>query len=113
MVPAPSAEEADEERGFNHVVEMFQSLNLPMKKCVHKTRQIKQADLNAEERKNIKNFLTIDDVDLSGKKILIVDDVFTTGSTVRAMIKLISKKTPKSIKVLVMSKTVNLENRRS
>ena len=40
--------------------------------------------------------MTIDDVDLSGKKILIVDDVFTTGSTVRAMIKLISKKTPKS-----------------
>lgn len=111
MVPAPSAEEADEERGFNHVVEMFQTLNLPMEKYVHKTGQIKQADLSAEERKNIKNFLIIDDVNLSGKKILIVDDVFTTGSTIKAMIKLISQKNPKNIKVLVMSKTIDLGNR--
>lgn len=108
IVPAPSSKEADEERGFNHVVEMFKSLKLKMLTCVHKTTNIKQSDLNAEERKNIKNHLTIDDVDLSNKKILIVDDVYTTGSTVKAMIELIKSKNPKKIKVLVMSKTKDL-----
>ena len=105
LVPAPSAKEADEERGFNHVIEMFKPLKLKINQCIHKTTSVKQSDLTAEQRKEIKNNLTIDDVDFSKKKILIVDDVFTTGSTVRAMIDLVQSKKPKRIKVLVMSKT--------
>ena len=108
MVPAPSAKEADEERGFNHVVEMFKSVKLKMNCCVHKTTNVKQSDLSAKERENIKNNLKIDDVDFSKKKVLIVDDVYTTGSTVRAMIDLVKSKNPKKIKVLVMSKTKDI-----
>ena len=108
MVPAPSAKEADEERGFNHVVEMFKSLKLKMNCCVHKTTNVKQSDLSAKERENIKDNLKIDDVDFSKKKVLIVDDVYTTGSTVRAMIDLVKSKNPKKIKVLVMSKTKDI-----
>ena len=111
MVPAPSFEEADEERGFNHVEEMFSVLNLKMEKCIHKTKKVKQADLTSEERKNIKDVLVIDDIDFSNKKVLIVDDVFTTGSTVKTMINLVSQKYPKKIKVLLMSKTIDLDRR--
>jgi xanthine phosphoribosyltransferase len=39
-------------------------------------------------------------------KILIVDDVFTTGSTLNAAIDLIKQGQPKNIKVLVLSKTI-------
>ena len=46
----------------------------------------------------------------SGKKVLIVDDVFTTGSTVNAMIDLIKPKNPKKIKILVMSKTRDIDS---
>ena len=99
MVPAPSTEESDQERGFNHVVEMFSVLRLKMEKCVHKTKQVNQADLSSEERKNIKDFLVIDDIDFTNKKILIVDDVFTTGSTVSSMIDLVRQKHPKKIKL--------------
>ena len=105
MVPAPSSKEADEERGFNHVIEIFKPLKLKMINCIHKISNVKQSDLSAEERKNIKNHLVIDDVDFSNKKIMIVDDVYTTGSTVKAMIELIKSKNPKKIKALVMSKT--------
>lgn len=80
---------------------------MPMIKCIHKTEDIKQSDQTFEGRKDIKNYLKIDNVDLSKKKILIVDDVFTTGSTVTAMIELIKSKNPKKIKVLVMSKTLD------
>lgn len=111
MVPAPSAEESDEERGFNHVEEMFSILDLKMEKCIHKTKRVKQANLTAEERQNIRDFLAIDDVDFSGKKVLIVDDVFTTGSTVKSMINLVRQKHPKNIKVLLMSKTIDLDRR--
>lgn len=111
MVPAPSFIKNDEERGFNHVEEIFGILKLEMRKCVHKIKQVKQADLTSEERQKISEVLTIDDVDFKHKKVLIVDDVFTTGSTVKAMINLIKQKRPKLIEVLVMSKTIDLDER--
>lgn len=110
IVPAPSSKESDEQRGFNHVVEIFSCLKLPTLKCVHKTKDIKQADLTADERKEVHKILKIDDIDLSNKKILIVDDVYTTGSTVRSMISLVKSKHPKKIKVLLMSKTMELKD---
>ena len=94
-------------------MEMYSILGLKMLTIIHKTKQIKQADLTSEERKKIGDVLIIDDVDLTNKKILIVDDVFTTGSTIRAMIKLIKSKNPKDIKVLVMAKTIDLDKRQS
>ena len=111
MIPAPSYQKNDEERGFNHVEEIFSVLNLKMKKCIHKTKQVKQADLTTKEREQIGSVLEIDNVDLSGKKILLVDDVYTTGSTIKAMINLVRQKGAKKIKVLLMSKTIDLENR--
>lgn len=110
LIPAPSSQEGDDKRGFNHVVEIFSNLKLPMLRCVHKTKNIKQADLTAKEREGVSKILTIDNIDLSKKKVLIVDDVYTTGSTIRSMINLVQSKNPKQIKVLVMSKTMNLDN---
>jgi len=111
MIPAPSSKESDEERGFNHVVEIFKCLRLKMLRIIHKTKQIKQADLTTKEREKIGDILVIDDVDLRGRKILLVDDVYTTGSTIKAMIKLVRQQGAKNIKVLLMSKTIDLEKR--
>ena len=111
IIPAPSCKESDEERGFNHVEEMFKILKLKMLKCVHKTKSIKQADLTTKQREKIGNILEIDDVDLSKTKVLLVDDVYTTGSTIKAMIKMVQEKGAKKIKVLLMSKTIDLEKR--
>ena len=111
MIPAPSSKSSDKERGFNHVEEMFGILNLKMLKCIHKTRKIKQADLTTKEREKIGKHLRVDNVDLTNKKVLLVDDVYTTGSTIKAMIKLVKEKGAKKIKVLLMSKTIDLEKR--
>lgn len=111
LIPAPSSGEAEKERGFNQVVEMFSRVKLPMMRCIHKVNDVKQHTLTSKERSEIKNLLCIDNVDLSKKKILIVDDVYTTGATVKSMIELIKNKNPKKIKVLVMSKTIDLDLR--
>lgn len=48
--------------------------------------------LDSESRKkNIYNAFKNRDLDLEGKNILIVDDIVTTGSTIREMIKEIEK----------------------
>ena len=111
IIPAPSHKKSDEERGFNHVEEIFSILKLKMMKCIHKTKKVKQADLTTKEREKIGSVLKIEDVDLRRKKILLVDDVFTTGSTIKSMIKLVKERGAKHIKVLLMSKTIDLEKR--
>ena len=111
MIPAPSSDQSDKERGFNHVEEIFGKLKLKMIKCIHKTKQVKQADLTTKEREKIGQYLVIDEVNLSHKKILLVDDVYTTGSTIKSMIKLVKERGAKKIKVLLMSKTIDLEKR--
>lgn len=111
IIPAPSSAKSDKERGFNHVEEIFKNLNLKMNKCIHKTKQVKQADLTTKEREKIGQYLTIDNVDLKHKKVLLVDDVYTTGSTIKSMIKLVKERGAKKIKVLLMSKTIDLEKR--
>ena len=90
---------------------MFKNLNLKLIKCIHKTKQVKQADLTTKEREKIGQYLTIDNVDLKHKKVLLVDDVYTTGSTIKSMIKLVKERGAKKIKVLLMSKTIDLEKR--
>ena len=53
-----------------------------------------QTELNKEERrKNLEGVFVIDDsIDLTGKKVLVVDDVYTTGATMQAMNKLLRSK---------------------
>lgn len=107
IVPIPSYINDDKTRGFNHVEELFNFNKKRMLKLIEKTDHFKQADHNKEQRGEIiKHLKLIDEnIDLSRKKILIVDDVYSTGSTMKAAIQLVEKLHPKSIKVLVMSKT--------
>ena len=108
IVPVPSFKQEDEIREFNHVVEMFKPLKLPIRNLLIKTKKVKQATSSTEQRKQInKHIVLSEETDLSQYKILLVDDVYTTGSTMKACIRLIEKLHPKKIEVLVMSKTEN------
>lgn len=106
IVPIPSYEEDDEIREFNHVVEIFKILNLQMLFLIKKTKRVKQATSGVKARRDISKYMElIDRPDLFNKKILLVDDVYTTGSTMKAAIDLVKQLHPKKIKVLVISKT--------
>ena len=106
LVPIPSYYKDDEKREFNHVEEMFKTLKLPMLKILVKTKNVKQATSQHYKRKQMKKYLDLCETpNLSNKKILIVDDVYTTGSTMKSAIDLIRTLKPKTIEVLVMSKT--------
>lgn len=106
IICAPSSKQDDENRGFNHVQEMFKVMKNKQENIIYKDTLLRQVDISKEERQNIYKYLRIENGNkLTNKKVLIVDDVFTTGSTVKAMIDLIKPYSPKKIKVLVMSKT--------
>lgn len=105
IIPIPSTKENDKKRGFNHVEAIFSSLNLNMIKCLYKTKNINQHQLNYKERIKGNNKFGIDEnIDLRNKKILLVDDIMTTGETLKSCLKLIKSKQPKNIKILILAK---------
>jgi predicted amidophosphoribosyltransferase len=113
IIPVPSYIEDDNKRGFNHVVEAFKNLGLDVLPIIEKTAHHKQADKTAEERKQINKYLRLKiKTDLSKTKVLLVDDIYTTGATVRSVINLIEKLNPKEIKVLVLAKTKAKETKK-
>lgn len=106
IIPIPSYQNEDEQRGFNHVVETFKSIGLTMLNILEKTEKHKQALSSFKQRKEVYKYLELKSYpDLSKKKVLIVDDVYTTGSTMKSAIHLIEKLNPKKIDVLVVAKT--------
>lgn len=106
MIPIPSFEEDDKIRGFNHVKEAFAYLGLESVPILIKTAHYKQAEKNAKNRKDISKYLALNSKpDLSKKRILLVDDIYTTGSTIMSAINLVEKLRPKEIRVLVLTKT--------
>lgn len=116
IVPAPSSESKIAERQFDHLPLMFEQLRLPIVHALIKTSDVKQSDCTLSERKNIgKSIKMIPDVCLGGKRILLVDDIYTTGSTIAACLRLILKMKPKKVSVLVVAKVqedrLNLKGR--
>ncbi len=106
IVPAPSSMESDELRGFNHVEEIFKSCGFKITKCILKKYDFKQSSLSQKERQEVSNKLEIVcGEQLRHKKVLLVDDIYTTGSTIKAMINLVNAFNPRRIKVLTVSKT--------
>ena len=112
IAPVPSDENSDKIRGFNHVQEIFKMLDLPIINCLYKKRNYKQADLTKEVRMKVSENLGIKNLEsLKGKKILLVDDVCTTGSTLKACIQLIKKAHPRKINFLVIAKVMNNDSK--
>jgi len=105
MIFLPSFEEDYKTRGFKHVEEMFSCLKLKKCDCLLKTEHHKQSDQSFKKRKEIADFIKINGApNLKNKKILLVDDICTTGSTLRAAINLIKRFNPKRIEILVVAK---------
>ena len=106
VIYVPSYHIDDERRGFNHVKAIFESLKLKELPILKKKIAHKQSDQTFKERRNIKDVITLDkNESLKGKKILIVDDIMTTGSTLLTSVELLKTLNPKKIEILVVAKT--------
>lgn len=114
IVPIPSYIKDDEKRGFNHVIEVFKQMGLEIYPIIEKTEHFKQADKSAKERQQIKKHLRlISEKSLAKEKVIIVDDIYTTGATMKVAINLVEKLNPKEIRVLVLAKTKQKPEKKS
>ena len=87
-VPVPLHQKRFDERGFNQTEKIFlewlTKKNIPLKNLLIRVRETpKLYDKGKSERQEILHgvFAATEQLDLRGQKILIVDDIYTTGTT--------------------------------
>jgi predicted amidophosphoribosyltransferase len=104
IVIAPSNDKANELRGFVHMEEIALSINKRVFKGLYKREEYKQSDLSFEERKLVKHKIGIKNKEvLRNQKVLIMDDVITSSSTLKTCLDLVKTCHPKCIELLVLS----------
>lgn len=105
IVPVPISDVRLKERGFNQVTKILDELNVKYTDCLTSSRVKRQSEMSKIDRENEKNPFSLKDGNylIKNKSILIVDDIFTTGETVRQVAEILRQKQPKSINVLTFS----------
>lgn len=113
IIPVPINRRRKNDRGFNQVEEVLSYLNYSYLniKRVKNTKKMSKI-LNEDSRnKNIKSSFKVEE-DLNNKTILILDDIVTTGSTIKEITKEIRKKNkPKKIIIFSLSISSTLRNK--
>ena len=112
IITVPISKKRLKTRGYNQsyliAKEIANQTNLELvNNCLIKTKNIKeQSKLNKEERKqNIQGVYELKNQQLiENKKILLIDDIYTTGSTVNECSKILRQGNPTDIGVFVLAK---------
>lgn len=112
IIPVPISIKRRKERGYNQsgliARELAKRTNLEYNKksLIKKKNIIEQSKLNREQReKNIKGVYKLQNREtLKNKKILLLDDIYTTGSTVNECCRVLAQAEPKYIGVVTIAK---------
>ena len=112
LIPIPLHSSREKQRGYNQsklLAEILSGkLNIELIdgiKRVKKTKPQAQAKKSEEREKNVSNCFKVTDKNkISGKNILLVDDVFTSGATINEAVKVLRKSGAKKIAALVVAR---------
>lgn len=114
VIPVPISKNRQKERGFNQIENLLEILDIKYKK-IHRIKDTKHMyalkDCKAREKNVADVFKNYED--LSGKNILLIDDIVTTGATIKSIIKEIEKNAENiNIKVfsIAMSRRFTIED---
>ena len=117
IIPVPISKKRKKERGYNQSLliakELVKQVNKEKKTlslCVYVLKKIKnivpQSTLDKENRlQNVQGVYQLKNKEqLIGKKILLIDDIYTTGSTVRECAKVLQQVDVEKIDVFTIAK---------
>lgn len=92
LVPIPLSNERLYERGFNQAEALIVEAGFTPTVVLKRTHTEKQSKKTREERIHLSNiFKLASEEEIVGKKVLLVDDIYTTGSTLMYAGKLLKK----------------------
>ena len=120
IIPVPISKKRYKERGYNQSLLIAKEISMQIlyetnnniklelvNNCLIKTKNIiEQSKLNKEDRQhNIQGVYTLKNGSiLTNKSILLIDDIYTTGSTVNECSRVLQQAKPNKIGVLVLAK---------
>ena len=113
VIPSPISIKRKRERGFNQVEELLTRMKIEFQqvKKLKDTKHMYSLLDKGKREKNIKGVFENKNIDVDGKNLLIVDDIVTTGSTVKELMKAIRKKgTPENIYVFSITISKSFKN---
>ncbi len=107
---APSSKEDNQKRGFSPMETLSNSIFDNTFTGLYKVNNFKQSDYTFEKRKMVEKNLSIKDKEkLKGKNVLIIDDVLTSGETLKTCLMLVLSAQPKHVELLVLSTKQDLK----
>lgn len=112
IIPVPIHKKRKNKRGYNQTELIAKRIGKELgikiqTKILNKQKNTKpQSTLNGVERKsNLQNaYILKDEYKLKNKKILLIDDIYTTGNTVNECCRVLRHGQPKRIGVLIIAK---------
>ncbi|MDI6728067.1 MAG: ComF family protein [Thermodesulfovibrionales bacterium] len=116
IIPVPLHHKRLHQREFNQTASMSRHLSKNLKiplmlNVLRKTKEtLPQTDVTGKERlKNVKNAFKVSSI-VEGLNLLLVDDVITTGATVRECAKALIKAGAKSVTVVALARSMPKQN---
>lgn len=104
FVPVPISDKRLEERGFNQVEGLLDAASLPYQSILRKKHSQRQSELNRAERLQQVHPFFIQETASVPNQILIVDDIYTTGSSLFAAKELLLKEGAKIVKTFSLAR---------
>ena len=114
IIPVPLHRKRLQERGFNQALVLARTFYPEERRLVDFSTMIRQRHTNPQtglsgkdRRRNLKNaFLVTNEEKVQGKRVVLVDDVFTTGTTVSECARVLKRAGASEVNVLTLARVV-------
>lgn len=104
IVPIPLGPQRFKERGFNQVEGLLEAACIPYQCLLGKEDSQKQSSKSRKERLQASQVFYIQEKEVVPEKIVLVDDVYTTGMTLQLAKKMLMKNGAKQVKTFSLAR---------
>ena len=106
LVPLPTISRHIRERGFDHIGLICKKTGLPVERVLLRNKNTVQVGASLEQRREqAKQAYLLDSVDLN-KNYLLIDDVWTTGSSMMAAANLMREAGVKNLAICAIARSI-------
>nr|WP_207927439.1 ComF family protein [Streptococcus catagoni] len=104
VIPVPLSDQREEERGFNQVTAVLDCQSIPYQDIIVKKESQRQSHKGKKERERSQNPFCLKKDCQIPQKILIIDDIYTTGTTLWHIVKLFKETKCEEIKTFSIAR---------
>jgi len=104
LVPIPLSEERLLERGFNQAKALIREAGLQPAEILTRIHTEKQSKKSRNDRIHVQQVFQLEEVSLAGKNIMLIDDIYTTGSTLRHAAKILKEGGASSVSSITIAR---------